>query len=225
MYLDNRIATLRTLAEILEKCDGAVTWLITNEKVVAILEYMLWDCLKVGVSFHLSGTSPCMMFDLERLMTLTKNSLGKEHSEKSSFYRLQIMEFIGACHYDNLYKMAKVGSNDVDVTLFNDGNEHFENYRREHLIHLEMTGIFGCSENMFTAEMRQWNGSGDICFKSKSKRRLTYAGRDVGETLFSKKVVDDDTLWFKGSHSLPTERPPADVKLYPINAEMRTIIG
>ena len=38
-----------------------------------------------------------------------------------------IMEFIGACHYDNLFKMAKVGSNDVDVTLFNDGNDHFEN--------------------------------------------------------------------------------------------------
>ena len=44
---------------------------------------MLWDCLKVGVSFHLSGTSPCMMFDLERLMTLTKNSLGKGLSEEN----------------------------------------------------------------------------------------------------------------------------------------------
>ena len=51
--------------------------------MVAILEYMLWDCLKVGVSFHLSGTSPCMMFDLERLMTLTKNSLGKGLSEEN----------------------------------------------------------------------------------------------------------------------------------------------
>ena len=121
--------------------------------------------------------------------------------------------------------MVKVGSADVDVTLFNDGNEHWRNYRREHLVHFEMTGIFGCSENMFTAEMRHWSGSGDICFKSKSRRKLTYAGRDVGETLFSKKVIDEDTLWFKGRDALPTERPAAETKLYPINSDMRTIIG
>ena len=121
--------------------------------------------------------------------------------------------------------MAKIGSNDVDVTLFNDGNEHFPNFRREHMIHFEMTGIFGCAENMFTAEMRQWEGSGDICYKSKSRRKMTYAGRDIGETLFSHKVIDEDTLWFKGRDYLPTERPPADMKLYPINAENRTIIG
>ena len=41
--------------------------------------------------------------------------------------------------------MAKVGSNDVDVTLFNDGNENFPNFRREHFVHLEMTGI-DCAE-------------------------------------------------------------------------------
>ena len=121
--------------------------------------------------------------------------------------------------------MAKVGSNDVDVTLFNDGNENFPNFRREHFVHLEMTGIFGCSENMFTAEMRQWNGSAEICYKTKSKKKLTYAGRDIGETLFSKKVIDEDTLWFRGSDALPTERPASEVKLYPIDSDMRTIIG
>lgn len=90
--------------------------------------------------------------------------------------------------------MVKIASNDIDVTLFNDGNEHFPNFKREHYIHLELIGVFGCSENMFTAEMRQWEGSGDICYKSKAKRKLTYAGRDIGETLFSKKVIDEDTL-------------------------------
>ena len=121
--------------------------------------------------------------------------------------------------------MVKIGSNDIDVTLFNDGNEDWPIYRREHMIYLELTGVFGCSESMFTADMRQWNGSGEICYKNKSRRKLTYAGRDIGETLFSKRVIDDDTLWFKGSDSLPTERPTADTKLYPINSEMRTIVG
>ena len=217
------MATLRDLAQILEKCDS-VTWLVTNDKVISILEFMLWDCLKEGVSYHLSGTSPCMMFDLERLLVLTKNSLGMTHREKivsSNQY------YLGSHHFDNLYKMIKVASNDVDVTLFNDGNEHLPNYRREHLIHFELIGIFGCAENMFTAEMRQWDGSADICYKSKakSKRKLTYAGRDIGETLFSNKVVDGDTLWFRGRDELPCERPSIDTKLYPINSEMRTIIG
>ena len=63
------------MAEILEKCDS-VNWLVTNEKVVGILEYLLWDSLRIGVSYHLSGTSPCLMFDLERLLILTKNALG-----------------------------------------------------------------------------------------------------------------------------------------------------
>ena len=121
--------------------------------------------------------------------------------------------------------MVKIASDDVDVTLFNDGNEDWPNYKRQHLIHLEMIGIFGCAESMFTAEMRQWDGSAEICYKAKSKRKLTYAGRDIGETIFSEKVIDQDTLWFKGRDALPAERPSADTKLYPINSEMRTIIG
>lgn len=121
--------------------------------------------------------------------------------------------------------MAKIASNDVDVTLFNDDCEDKPIFKREHLIHLELIGIFGCSENMFTTEMRQWTGSGDICFKSKSKKKMTYAGRDIGEALFSKKVIDEDSLCFKGKCALPMVRPRADTKLYPINSDMRTIIG
>ena len=76
MRSENRMSTLRDLAEILEKCDS-VTWLTTDEQIVSILEFMLWDAVRVGISLHLSGTSPCLLFDLERLVTLTKNALGK----------------------------------------------------------------------------------------------------------------------------------------------------
>ena len=34
-----------------------------------------------------------------------------------------------------------------------------------------------------------------------------------------------DESRFKGRDALPTERPTAETKLYPINSEMRTIIG
>ena len=121
--------------------------------------------------------------------------------------------------------MAKVGSRDVDVSLFNDVHEHLPIHRREHMIHLEIIGIFGCAEQMFTGAMREWDGTGEICYKNKSKRKLTYAGRDIGNALFSKKVVDDDTLAFTGSTNLPKVRPNVDTKLYPINADMRTIMG
>ena len=76
-FLDNRIATLRDMAEILEKCDSVV-WLVKNEKTVSILEFLMWDAFRTGVSYHLSGTSPCIFFDLDRLLTLTKNALGRK---------------------------------------------------------------------------------------------------------------------------------------------------
>ena len=132
---------------------------------------------------------------------------------------------LGDYYFDNLYKMVKVGSKDVDISLFNDACDGKPNHQREHLIHLEVQGIFGCAEQMFTGAMRSWDGSGEICFKNKTKRKLTYAGRDIGNALFSKKVIDDDTLTFVGSERLPSTRPSAETKLYPINADMRTIIG
>ena len=131
----------------------------------------------------------------------------------------------GDHYFDNLYKMVKIRSNDVEMSLFNDDKEALPIYKREHLIHLEIIGIFGCSEQMFTGNMRNWEGQGDICYKTKSKKKLSYASRDIGEAIFSEKVIDDDTLTFKGTNGLPTRRPSVDTKLYPLNAEMRTIIG
>ena len=79
--LDNRTATLRDMATILEKCESVV-WLVKNEKVVSILEFLLWDSFREGMSYHLSGTSPCICFDLERLLALARNALG-ESNERS----------------------------------------------------------------------------------------------------------------------------------------------
>lgn len=121
--------------------------------------------------------------------------------------------------------MVKVKSEDVDLSLFNDDHEERPIFKREHMIHLEVIGIFGCSEQMFTSNMRNWEGAGDICYKAKTKKKMSYACRDIGEAIFSNQVIDDDTLTFKGTDSLPARRPTVEVKLYPINAEMRTIIG
>ena len=66
------------MATILEKCESVV-WLVRNEKVVSILEFLLWDSFREGMSYHLSGTSPCICFDLERLLALAKNALGESN--------------------------------------------------------------------------------------------------------------------------------------------------
>ena len=120
--------------------------------------------------------------------------------------------------------MVKVSSGNVNLSLFNDDCEMKPMHRREHMIYLEIVGVFGCSEQMFTCNMRNWEGKGDICYKSKSKKKLSYASRDIGEAVFSTRVIDNETLAFRGSSSLPTRRPAVEIKLYPINAEMRTII-
>ena len=76
LFLDIRDATLKKLAEILEECKSEV-WLLTKSALITILEYMLWDAARMGLSLHLSGSSPCLLYDLERLLALTRNAMGK----------------------------------------------------------------------------------------------------------------------------------------------------
>ena len=121
--------------------------------------------------------------------------------------------------------MNKIDRDDIEISLFNDNASDKPIYKREHMIHFQMQGIFGISGTMFTNELRNWDGCAAICFKSKNKKKMAYAGRDIGDTPFSKKVICESTLLFKGSSFIPMTRPPADVKLHPIDANNRTIIG
>ena len=98
-------------------------------------------------------------------------------------------------------------------------------FRREHMIHLEIDAIFGVSDKQFTPDQRNWNGDGSIGYKSKGRKRISFATKDVGATLFSKAVVDIKADIFKGSLKLPSHRPPSGIKLYPINKNNRTFIG
>jgi len=72
---ESRDATLSLLADILNACESP-SWFLANEKLVTIVEYMLWDATKLGLSQHLSGTAPCLLYDLERLLSLVRHALG-----------------------------------------------------------------------------------------------------------------------------------------------------
>ena len=74
-FSESRDATLSLLADILNDCDSP-SWFLANEKLVTIVEYMLWDATKLGLSQHLSGTAPCLLYDLERLLSLVRHALG-----------------------------------------------------------------------------------------------------------------------------------------------------
>ena len=213
------------MANILEKCDSP-TWLVTNEKIQKVLEYLLWDSFKCGISQNLAGCAPCIFLDTDRLLALLRKALGKtgirwgENEIYESNYR-----FIGGLGYRNLHKINKVFENDVTISFFNDNHEQKPVFKREHLIHAEVTGIFGSSEGMFTTEQRNWNGRADICIKSKAKKRMSFAGRENRETTFAKTVINPRTRTFNGSDKLPILRPSADTKLYPIDRTNRVIIG
>ena len=72
----NKVATLRNMADLLTECQSP-TWLVTNDVVMKRLEYLLWDSLKSGISEHLAGSAPCLTFDLDRILMLTRKALGK----------------------------------------------------------------------------------------------------------------------------------------------------
>ena len=203
MNLECRGTTLQIAAKLLNNCDSPI-WLVCNEKLVSQLEYLLWDALREGISQHLSGSAPCILYDLDRMLTLIRKALGN-------------------LHFDRYQYQTKVRHEDIEISIFNDGNEDKPSFRREHLIHVQAVGVFGCTEGFFNAEQRNWNGGGDICFKS--KKRMSYAGRDIGKTRFSEEVVDVGNKLFKGMGSLPKEPPAADSKLVPMNRTNRTIIG
>ena len=121
--------------------------------------------------------------------------------------------------------MNKIDRDEIEISLFNDTESDKPVHKREHMIHFQMQGIFGVSGAMFTNELRSWDGGATICYKSKNKKKMVYAGRDIGDTPFSSKIIDEATHLFKGSDSIPASRPPADVKLHPIDAINSTIIG
>ena len=213
------------MATILEKCESP-TWLVTNDNVQKILEYLLWDSIKCGVSQNLAGCAPCIFLDTDRLLALLRKALGMNEILWNTIEcGIVLIYVIGSLGYKNLHKINKVAESDVTISFFNDDHDQKPIFKREHLIHAEVMGIFGSSEGMFTTEQRNWNGRADICVKSRAKKRMSFAGRENKETVFSKTVINPKTQTFNGSDRLPITRPSVNTKLYPIDRTNRTILG
>ena len=66
---------MRLVNELLAIC-GEPEWLVANDKLVSVIEYMLWETCKDGLGLHLAGASPCLFVDLDRMFALLYKALG-----------------------------------------------------------------------------------------------------------------------------------------------------
>ena len=137
--------------------------------------------------------------------------------------RLRNNTILGNRIYENLFTHSKIDAANVSLTVMNDGYEQKPVFRREHMVHAEVTGIFGSSVSPFNADQRAWDGTASSANKAKGRKRMSFAGREIGKQFFSKLVCDDAT--FHGSQSLPSTRPTCEMKLYPLDRENKTILG
>ena len=61
--------------EILEK-QFVAEWLLTNPKMMQVVQFLLWEQFREGISNHCANASPCIFIELDQLMGLVKTALG-----------------------------------------------------------------------------------------------------------------------------------------------------
>ena len=51
-------------------------WIANNQEFLKILEFMMTESLRRGLSQHVAEVTPCVAYDLQKLMTLCNLALG-----------------------------------------------------------------------------------------------------------------------------------------------------
>ena len=192
----------RMVTEMLET-DDAAEWIVSNQYFQQILEFHLWNYLRVAVANHVSGKAVHSTRDLDIMLSLAHNALG-EH------------------YYSDLSTSFKAPIEDASHYVYNSDAAKSVPSARNHLVVLELHTVTGVSTGGFSAQLRKWNGRADIMI-GKNKKKFFFSGLDIGETTHSVKVVRKGV--FTGVESLPDKRPAVSDKLYPISCGNRTILG
>ena len=130
---------------------------------------------------------------------------------------------LGAYNYKDWNFTAKFDDDSRFRRTFNDSERHLPNHDREHMIHLQCEGIFITSEAVPSPEMRKWKGGRNVC-NQKSKKQMTYIGREKEDSFFPKFVVSE-LACFKGRENLPYGFPIGEYALWPLTTPNRTIYG
>lgn len=131
---------------------------------------------------------------------------------------------LGPYNYRDWNYSAKFEEDSRIRRMFNDDEQEKPSHEREHLLHLQIEGIFLTSEAIPGPELRKWKGERSIC-NQKNKKRMSFIGREEILTYFPKFIVSGLNC-FKGRIAIPTREYPAPhFALWPLNATNRTIFG
>lgn len=55
-------------------------WMAKNQEFQRILEFMMTEALRRGLSQHMAEVTPCVAYDLQKILTLCHLALGKYFS-------------------------------------------------------------------------------------------------------------------------------------------------
>ena len=135
--------------------------------------------------------------------------------------------FTGKLWFRDLNSISKVDHEKFELEIFNDDKHDDLIFKREHLIMMEATLITGFSLMPFTAELKRWDGGSEICYSSRNRRKINFAGIDLPKPTHTSKMIcwNPDGATFKGASYIQPERPNPLHKLYPVNLHNRTFIG
>ena len=185
------------------KTDEAAVWIISNEKFRQVLEFHLWDFLRLAASNHVHGVTPCTAPELDDLLVLMKNAL-------SDLY------------YEDVNLVFRIKKEDASIYAYDDNEEDKAFHDRDHLIYFEIRSIIGVTTATLSPDLKKWNGKASN-LSEKSKKKLRFSGMDQGITNHASTVIKNGM--FMGKEKLPSDRPDAGIKLYPMNKTNRTIMG
>ena len=97
-------------------------------------------------------------------------------------------------------------------------------YKREHVLLVEIEGVFGVSVQPFTAEQRRWDGKCALETMGRGKRQARCIRMEIEEAHLEEEIFTAEGI-FKGSSSISAVKPKSAAKLHPFDAENRLILG
>ena len=132
--------------------------------------------------------------------------------------------FLGHFEFMELNGLVRMEVNDESVCFFNDAKSDKPFYRREHVLLVQVEGVFGMSVQPFTAEQRRWDGKRALETLGRGKRQARCIRMEVEEAGLEERLFTSEGV-FKGSSAISVSKPKASVKLHPFDAENRLILG
>ena len=131
---------------------------------------------------------------------------------------------IGHFDFEDVNCLFKFEPTRDTVSYFNDAQKDKPEFRREHLLLIEIEGVFGASHLPFTADLKKWDGKKSSEVVGKGKRAARCIRMEMAEASLEAKIISSEK-YFMGSGHIPSVKPISKMRLYPFDSENRVIIG